>query len=92
MLGPRKIGQRDLRTLQGEAGLLQGLVGRAETFGPRVEGIHCAFGFSSCWHWQLGEHFSLQPQSLHWAWAGATARISKARRRMVVFMTPQIIA
>jgi len=67
VVGSWQVGQSDLRPLEGEAGLLEGFVGRAEAFGPRVEGIHWAFGFSSCGHLQDGEHLSLQPQSLHWA-------------------------
>ena len=86
VVGPWQIGQSDLRPLEGQPGLLEGFVGCAETFGPRVKGVHCAFGFSSCWHLQDGEHLSLQPQSLHWAWAGTTARISKARRMLNIFI------
>ena len=63
----RKVGQGNPGALQGEAGLLEGFVGRAESFGPRVERVHCALVFSSCSQRHLGEHFSLQPQSLHWA-------------------------
>ena len=50
VVGPWQIGQSDLRPLEGQPGLLEGFVGCAETFGPRVKGVHCAFGFSSCWH------------------------------------------
>ena len=80
LVGPWQIGQSNLRPLEGQAGLLEGFVGRAEAFGPRVEGIHWAFGFSSCAHLQDGEHLSLQPQSLHWAWTGEMASVSRPRR------------
>jgi hypothetical protein len=29
---------------------------------------------------QDGEHLSLQPQSLHWAWTGEMASVSRPRR------------
>jgi hypothetical protein len=92
VVGPWQIGQSDLGPLKGQAGLLEGFVGRAEAFGPRVKGVHLAFGVSSCGHLQDGEHLSLQPQSLHWAWAGVTARISKAMRMLNFFITSHTIA
>ncbi len=85
-IGARQIGEGDLRALQGETRLLEGFVGRAVAFGPRVEGVHCAWGFSSCWQVHFGEHFSLQPQSLHWAWAGMVERARSPRRVMRSFM------
>jgi hypothetical protein len=83
----RQIGEGDLRALQGETGLLQGFVRRAETLGPRVEGIHCACDFSSCWHLHSGEHLALQPQSLHCAQAGAVAMTRRPRKPRSNFMT-----
>ena len=87
VVGSWQIGQSDLRALEGQPGLLEGFVGCPEALGPRVEGVHRAFGFSPCVHLQDGVHLSLQPQSLHWAWAGVMARISKPRRMLNIFIT-----